>query len=207
MLSAAALRSRTKVLALRGVRAYLEGETVYGFRIPRKLQLPPYSAEEIANRKENANLLRMVSSFRTYGHLEADLDPLGLQNRGKAQELRLEEYGLEKDDGKRFKTAGILHMKGASSEASLNDIVGHLRATYCGRIAFEFEHLVNPSERRWFAEMVEGHQSPELSDKDKLHIHGLLARSEVHTADAASRWSHTRPCRPLTSSWRSASRR
>jgi 2-oxoglutarate dehydrogenase complex dehydrogenase (E1) component-like enzyme len=34
---------------------------------------------EIANRSENAELLRLVQAYRTYGHLLADLDPLRLQ--------------------------------------------------------------------------------------------------------------------------------
>lgn len=34
--------------------------------------------EELANRVENANLLRLVIGYRTHGHLKADLDPLGI---------------------------------------------------------------------------------------------------------------------------------
>ena len=34
------------------------------------------TAEELANRVENANLLRLVIGYRTFGHRRADLDPL-----------------------------------------------------------------------------------------------------------------------------------
>ena len=34
---------------------------------------------ELANRSANAELVRLVQAYRTYGHLLADLDPLGLQ--------------------------------------------------------------------------------------------------------------------------------
>jgi len=37
--------------------------------------------EQSKNRIENANLVRLVKAYRTYGHLEADLDPLGLLTR------------------------------------------------------------------------------------------------------------------------------
>ena len=184
--AAAALLSRPGTIV--GARSYLEGESVYGFRVPRKLRLSPYKPDEIANRKENANLLRLVSAFRSYGHLEAELDPLGLQNKRNANELRLSEYGLENDGGKKFRTAGIIDFNdgAARTEATLDEIVHHLRATYCGRIAFEFEHLVTESERRWFAEMVESRAPPALTKDEHLRIHNLLARSEVRTIETAN---------------------
>ncbi len=40
------------------------------------------SSEEIANQQQHANLLRFITAFRTYGHLEAQLDPLGQQQKG-----------------------------------------------------------------------------------------------------------------------------
>ncbi len=40
------------------------------------------SPEEIANQQQHSNLLRFITAFRTYGHLEAQLDPLGQQQKG-----------------------------------------------------------------------------------------------------------------------------
>jgi len=37
--------------------------------------------EELENRSRNAELVRFVQAYRKFGHLEADLDPLGLQPR------------------------------------------------------------------------------------------------------------------------------
>jgi probable 2-oxoglutarate dehydrogenase E1 component DHKTD1 len=37
--------------------------------------------EELANRVDNANLLRLVIGYRTHGHLAADLDPLDIVKR------------------------------------------------------------------------------------------------------------------------------
>src|SRR6266480_2039801 len=39
------------------------------------------SPEELLNRAENANLLRLVTSYRTYGHKNGDIDPLGIIER------------------------------------------------------------------------------------------------------------------------------
>jgi len=42
------------------------------------LQTSIDTAEELANRVENANLLRLVIGYRTHGHRRADLDPLNI---------------------------------------------------------------------------------------------------------------------------------
>lgn len=39
------------------------------------------TAEEQANRSANANLFRLVYAYRNYGHLQADIDPLGIQTK------------------------------------------------------------------------------------------------------------------------------
>ena len=45
----------------------------------RARALLPDTEAELANRSKNAELLRLVQAYRVYGHLLADLDPLGLQ--------------------------------------------------------------------------------------------------------------------------------
>lgn len=64
-------------------------------------------------------------------------------------------------------------------KASVDDVVAHLRKSYCGRVSFEFEHLPNESERRWFAQMVETRDDKPLTADDRRSIHAMLARSEV----------------------------
>lgn len=86
-------------------RHYREGESVHGYRLPRKYELPAYAGAELANRVENGNLVRLATAYRTQGHLEAELDPLGLQAKRAAPELDRSLYGLAKGSGK-VSTAG-----------------------------------------------------------------------------------------------------
>lgn len=54
---------------------------IYGYRVAKKFEMPDYTVEEQQNRMYNANLFRLVYAYRSYGHLVADLDPLGIQKK------------------------------------------------------------------------------------------------------------------------------
>ncbi|KAF9336096.1 hypothetical protein BG006_009695 [Podila minutissima] len=164
-------------------RAYHD-DGAYGYRVPKVYSMPDYTPEELANRVENANLLRLVIGYRTHGHLKADLDPLGIVKGETVPALSAERYALT-DRSQVYNLNGILHVnqsKGsqeAKDEATLETIVNHLEKSYCGKIAYEFTHIPNASERRWFAHQVESYQKAPITPDDKQRIFELLTKSEV----------------------------
>ncbi|KAI9224388.1 thiamine diphosphate-binding protein [Blastocladiella britannica] len=167
------------------VRQYHEKpQETYGYRTSREFRLPDYTAEELANRQQNANLLRLVQSYRVHGHRAASLDPLGINHGdGNVPELDPARYGL--DASQRYNLSGILHV-GKSTDpslaresASLETIVRHLKATYSNHIAYEFSHIPNSSERRWFAHMVESYEKKQFAAAEKKRMLELLTKSEV----------------------------
>ncbi|KAF9895936.1 hypothetical protein BX616_008502, partial [Lobosporangium transversale] len=118
----------------------------YGYRVPKVFSMPDYSPEELANRVENANLLRLVIGYRTHGHLKADLDPLGIVKQQEVLALKADRYALT-DENKVYSLNGILHVNKSKSntdakeEASLKTVLAHLEKSYCGKIAYEFTHI------------------------------------------------------------------
>ncbi|MEP6645274.1 MAG: 2-oxoglutarate dehydrogenase E1 component [Acidobacteriaceae bacterium] len=70
---------------------------------------------------------RVLEAFRTWGYLEADLDPLGF--------LAPEPYpGLQLD----------------------GEFVAEARRIYCGTVGVEFSHISDGERRRWIQERMEG---------------------------------------------------
>lgn len=65
--------------------------------------------EERANRSANANLFRLVYAFRSYGHLVADLDPLGIQRKPVVPELDPKRYDIP-ESGQTFNLTGNRHL-------------------------------------------------------------------------------------------------
>ncbi|CAB4445777.1 unnamed protein product [Rhizophagus irregularis] len=165
-------------------KSYHDNEA-FGYRVPTTEDtMQDYTKVELSNRIENANLLRLVTAYRTYGHKEAHLDPLGILDREKVTALDHERYGFT-DPNKVYNLNGILHVnKSASTKVSKEDanietILSHLKKVYCGKVAYEFMHIPSASERRWFYYTLESYDKTSLTIKEKRKIFELLTRSEV----------------------------
>ncbi|KAI8811662.1 thiamine diphosphate-binding protein [Cladochytrium replicatum] len=165
-------------------RCYHYDSTVFGFRQPRTYTMPDYTPEEIENRKENANLLRFVQAYRYHGHNACDLDPLNLTPKKEIPALQPGRFGLPESGG-RYNLTGVLHVGEKNDryvsrrEASIEMIIEHLKNTYTSRIGFEFEHIPNISERRWFRYYLESFERRSFSSDEKKRMFELLAKSEV----------------------------
>ncbi len=83
------------------------GSPCAGYRVPKVHPIKAPSAEHVANQIQNANLLRLVTAYRTHGHKSADLDPLGFHSRDRT-ELALEKYGFSRSSTQTYNTDGLL---------------------------------------------------------------------------------------------------
>ena len=96
-------------------------------------------------RSNSIRALNLIRAYRVRGHLEADLDPLGLEKRGPYPELDYRSYGFTEADLDREIFINNLFGR---ERATLREIIAILRATYCGRIGVEYMHIQAPAERR-----------------------------------------------------------
>ncbi|HEX4345021.1 MAG TPA: multifunctional oxoglutarate decarboxylase/oxoglutarate dehydrogenase thiamine pyrophosphate-binding subunit/dihydrolipoyllysine-residue succinyltransferase subunit, partial [Solirubrobacteraceae bacterium] len=93
----------------------------------------------------------LVKAHRTFGHLAARLDPLGVEPEGDPA-LDPDPLGLTPEIMARI-PARILRV--AVPGATLADALPHLRETYCGTIAYEIEHIASHRQRTWLREKIE----------------------------------------------------
>ncbi|KAH9272968.1 oxoglutarate dehydrogenase (succinyl-transferring), E1 component [Batrachochytrium salamandrivorans] len=163
---------------------YYYDKDIYGYRTPRDTPADEYTPQELDNRNKNANLLRLVYAFRSQGHRIANIDPLGLTSLENLNDINPERYGLT-NLKESFDLAGIVHIGQASDanaphkEATLEDILSHLKNSYCGRIGFEFSHIPIKSERQWFSKHVESYEKRKFTSDEKRYFSSLLTKSEV----------------------------
>ncbi|MFM2045344.1 MAG: 2-oxoglutarate dehydrogenase, component, partial [Pseudomonadota bacterium] len=95
----------------------------------------------------------LIRAYRVRGHLEAKLDPLGLEAREEHPELDYRTYGFTAADLDRpIFINNVLGME----TATLRQIVETVRATYCGSIGVEFMHIQDPEQKAWIQERIEG---------------------------------------------------
>jgi 2-oxoglutarate dehydrogenase E1 component len=103
---------------------------------------------------DSIRALMLIRSYRVRGHLQADLDPLGLAKKEYHAELDPFSplYGFtEADLDREFYIAGVLGFE----QATLRQIWSVLRDTYCGRIGVEFMHIQDPEQKAWIQERIE----------------------------------------------------
>ncbi|MDC0945786.1 2-oxoglutarate dehydrogenase E1 component [Candidatus Pelagibacter sp.] len=136
------------------------------------------SISELEIMKSNANSIKAVAMIRSYrqrGHLIAKLDPLGLLKADYLDELHPESYGFKKEDyQKRIFLDGVTNKK----ESNIKEILEFLREKYCGSLGYEYMHISNPTERKWFRDRVEKTDDFKFTQNGKEAILNKLIQAE-----------------------------
>ena len=114
----------------------------------------PVSDEQVrAATKDSLRALMLIRAYRVRGHLEAQLDPLKLTAQRHHSELDPASYGFSDADLDR--PIFIDNVLGLET-ATVRQIVGVLRETYCGPVGVEFMHIQDPGQKAWIQRRVEG---------------------------------------------------
>lgn len=132
---------------------------------------------------DELKVYHLIETYRSYGHLKADLDPLKQMDR-QAPVLNLAHFGLsEADLEKSFHMGTQLGL----GTATLREIVVFLEKTYCGRLTAQIAEC-RPEVRDWFRKEFETPHTPlQLSSQDKKEIFEQIARTE-----SLEKFLHTR---------------
>jgi len=126
--------------------------------------------------QDSISALMLIRSYRVRGHLQANLDPLGLQPRKTHPELDYRSYGFtEADLDRPIFISNVLGME----TASLRTIVAALQKTYCSTIGVEFMHIQDPDQKAWIQKRIEGGQNvTDFSERNKISIFERLNEAE-----------------------------
>ncbi len=98
-----------------------------------------------------ASAMALIDAYRLYGHLAAQLDPLGTPPPGDPA-LDPAFHGLDPEAANRI-SADLLKVHTGGD--TLSEVLERLRRTYSGTIAYEVEHIANHAERTWLREAIE----------------------------------------------------
>ncbi|MCF3945937.1 2-oxoglutarate dehydrogenase E1 component [Acidiphilium iwatense] len=124
---------------------------------PAEIGVPqPAPIDSADSRKATIDSIRalmLIRAYRVRGHLEADLDPLGLKRVGHHPELDPKTYGFTDADLNR--PIFIDKVLGRET-ATLREIIAILRESYCGKIGVEFMHIQDPEQKAWMQRRIEG---------------------------------------------------
>jgi 2-oxoglutarate dehydrogenase E1 component len=122
-------------------------------RLASRQERPPMAASvtagasQVASAKQGA-VSRLIQVYANRGHLIANLDPLGLQERAKPYVLNLEYFGLSDAD---LETEFFTNSRTTAipARSKLREILQTLKFIYCDTIGAEFAHVSDSDERIW----------------------------------------------------------
>jgi 2-oxoglutarate dehydrogenase E1 component len=102
---------------------------------------------------DSVRALMIIRAYRIRGHLAADLDPLGLQEKSAHPELDPASYGFtEADMDRPIFLDNVLGLQ----TGSMRQILDIVRRTYCGTFALQYMHISDPEQSSWLKERIEG---------------------------------------------------
>lgn len=114
---------------------------------------PLAQADVAAAAADSIRAMMLIRTYRVRGHLAANLDPLGLTKQDLPPDLTPEYHGFTGADLDRsVYIGGTLGLEWTT----VRDLVGILRANYCGNVGLEYMHISDVEERRFFQERMEG---------------------------------------------------
>jgi len=139
-----------------------------GWDLARRLAQPAMESSDL-------KIYHLIETYRTYGHLKAQINPLAEQ-AGEASELSLKNLGFEASDLEQaFPTCGFL----PQPQASLKELIAALEKTYCGPIGIEYMGLRRPELESWLQKIIEPNFPLPFSAEEKLEIFNELNRAEL----------------------------
>ncbi|NBO38346.1 2-oxoglutarate dehydrogenase E1 component [bacterium] len=116
----------------------------------------------------------LVQAYCTFGHLQANLNPLGIEPAAHAA-LSLESYGFSAADLARTTAAGA---RFGLPPLTLGELVADLTRRFCATVGVEFEHLADLSERQFLYEsMAKLNQTP--APETRLELYKELAKADA----------------------------
>lgn len=120
--------------------------------------------------------MALVAAYRTHGHLNASLDPLGAPPVGEVS-LNPATYSLTPSLMAAI-PASVLGVKVPGN--TLAEVLPNLQKTYSSTIAYEIEHISDTAQRAWLRDAIESGRhrralAPEFADR----ILGRLTKAET----------------------------
>ena len=152
-----------------------------------------------AHAQKQAGVLKLVTAYRSRGHIAAQLDPLDLEHRLAPADLQAlglwtrphtpdldpAFHGLDAGD---METEFNTSFLAGPQRLKLKDLIARLKATYASSIGAEFMHIADSTQRRWVHEQIEraGGDYALSADEKKRLLEKLVQ------ADGLERYLHTK---------------
>ncbi|MFA4894796.1 MAG: 2-oxoglutarate dehydrogenase E1 component, partial [Brevundimonas sp.] len=134
---------------------------------------------------DSIRALMLIRAYRVRGHLQATLDPLGIEQPTDNPELTPEFYGFAEGDLDRpIFLDGVMGLQ----TGTIREVLALLKRTYCGNIGIQYMHIAEPDEKSWLQQRFEG---PDKFEANAFTKEGKIAiLNKLIEAEGFERFLH-----------------
>jgi 2-oxoglutarate dehydrogenase E1 component len=148
-------------------------------RADSALKQAPASAIDSNMFKKVVAAHQLMLNIRRYGHLGADINPLGISQPADTKLLEPETFGLTKEDLASI-PASLIWDNAPESLASGWEAIQQLRKIYTRSAAYEFTHIHDENERNWLHRQAESRSFPApLTGEERIALLERLMQVEL----------------------------
>lgn len=128
-----------------------------------------------ADKDLNIHVDNLISAYRRFGHLAANIDPLELIAKKNVPELEPKTHGIEAEDlEKEVELKGALGL----GKAKISQVIEHLKYIYANKIGCEFEYISSAAQKDWLVKEFEETTLTPISKNEKVKILKEIIRTE-----------------------------
>ncbi|WP_085521532.1 2-oxoglutarate dehydrogenase E1 component [Tuberibacillus sp. Marseille-P3662] len=142
---------------------------------------PATSGDQQTDLNKVVAAVKLADNIRAYGHLNAQINPLGMDTAGSQtdkQLLNLDTYELTEEDLQAIPAKVIWEEAPNYLENGL-DVINELREIYTKTLSFQFGHIPDGEEREWLNRIVEsGTIKSALTNDERVALLKRLAEVE-----------------------------
>ncbi|MDX2082988.1 MAG: 2-oxoglutarate dehydrogenase E1 component [Rickettsiales bacterium] len=133
------------------------------------------SASLIDGKDLNLRISNLISAYKKYAHLAANLDPIGLKPTKNITEIDISAHGIEAADlEKEVEIGGAFGL----GKTKINQLIEYLNFVYANKVGAEFEYITNQEQKTWLAHETENAMLQDISKDEKLKILKEIIRTE-----------------------------
>ena len=114
--------------------------------VPATLTTSPDARTASADLQAGIAAFNLAESIRRFGHLAADIDPLGFHDPIGDPALAPQSHGLTTDTLKKL-PASIVSGPAAAGATNAYEAIERLRQIYCSTTGHDYNHVFVPDER------------------------------------------------------------
>jgi 2-oxoglutarate dehydrogenase E1 component len=119
----------------------------------------------------NIRISNLTSAYKRFGHLAANLDPIGLKAPEYVAAIDIKNHNIEESDLEK-------EVEFQGKKTKLSQAIGYLDQVYANKVGCEFEYIANQEQKDWLAATAESVLLSEITKDEKVKILKEIIRSE-----------------------------